>query len=446
MMASRVILIRHGESSYNEQGIIQGCSDSPFLTQKGCASARHTGSILKKVEINAVYTSSLRRAKETSEEILSTMYPDSPSRPNIEALDFLREIDLTDWTGLSRSLVKEQFQDAYNSWRKQPHVFQMQNKRFPVLELYDRANFFWREIATQHSESNILIIGHKGTNKALISTALGIPPSKYHCLDQSNCGISILKFDDFSRQTAQLEFLNLTQHLGESIPLLREDRDYLRLILVRHTETDWNQQRRFQGQLDIPLSKAGEHHAAQVADSLKNVHIDFAVSSSLRRPTQTAELILKHHPDVQLKKVDDLIEMNYGVWQGESEIEVQQKYPGELEEWRNSPMTLHIADGESLQEVWQRVCLAWNSLVENTKKKISNSRTCLVVSHDVTNRIILCDILGLSYENFWSLKQVNGGISVIDYPLDGGDPVLRAMNIPTEKINSFITSKVDWNV
>ena len=445
-MASRVILIRHGESSYNEQGIIQGCSDSPFLTRKGSSSARHTGLALKEVEINAIYTSSLRRAKETLAEMLSTMYLDSSSHPSIGVLDSLREIDLTDWAGVSRSVVKEQFQDDYNSWRQKPHVFQMQNERFPVLDLYDRANLFWREVATQHSQDNILIISHSGTNRALISTALGIPPSKYHALDQSNCGISVLKSDDFSRQTTQLEFLNLTQHLGESIPPLKEDRNYLRLLLVRHTETDWNQQRLFQGQRDIPLNKIGEYHAAQVADSLKNIRIDLAVSSTLRRPTQTAELILKHHPGVHLKKLDELIEMNYGVWQGKSETEIQQNYPGELEEWRTSPMTLQIKDGESLQQVWQRVCLAWDSLVENTKSKIFDSRTCLVVSHDVTNRIILCHILGLSYENFWSLKQVNGGISVIDYPLDGGAPVLRSMNIPTEEIDSFISSKVDWNV
>ena len=445
-MVSRVILIRHGESSYNEQEIIQGCSDASVLTHKGAVSARHTGSVLKNIETSAIYTSDLRRAKETSVEILSTMFSDPSNLPTIEALSFLREIDLADWAGLPRSTVKERFQDDYYFWRCQPHLFQTQGNRFPVLEIFERAKTFWKDIAIQHSDSNILLVAHSGTNKALISTALDIPPSKYHSLEQSNCGISILKYDNSLSQNVQLEFFNLTHHLGEPIPSLKKDKQYLRLIIVRHTETDWNQQRRFQGQLDIPLNEVGINHAMQVAETLRNTHIDFAISSSLKRPTQTAELILKHHPHVNLERMDNLIEMSYGVWQGKTEIEVEKAYPGELEHWRKSPMTLQIRDAENLQQVWQRVTLVWDSLVENMKRNTSENQTCLVVSHDVTNRIILCHILGLSYENFWSLKQVNGGISVIDYPLDESPPVLRAMNIPTEDIRSFISSKVDWNV
>ena len=102
---------------------------------------------------------------------------------------------------------------------------------FPVLDLYQQAEQFWQDLP-RYSGQTILIISHGGTNRALISTAIGLTPDRYHILQQSNCGISVLNFPQNERHSAQLEMLNSTAHIGETLPKLKEGKQGLRLILV----------------------------------------------------------------------------------------------------------------------------------------------------------------------------------------------------------------------
>jgi probable phosphoglycerate mutase len=72
---TRVILVRHGESTYNALGLYQGSSDESVLTEAGCHTARQTGAFLRGLAIDAIYTSSLQRAQETAREMLAVMAP-----------------------------------------------------------------------------------------------------------------------------------------------------------------------------------------------------------------------------------------------------------------------------------------------------------------------------------------------------------------------------------
>jgi len=193
------------------------------------------------------------------------------------------EVDLPLWVGMTTSEVKEQLTADYRTWKELPHEFRMvlqedsgTREHFPVLALYAQAKQFWQEILPQHQGETILIVGHNGINRALISTALGISPSRYHCLQQSNCGISVLNFAGGLGEPVQLESMNQTQHLGETFPSLRPGHQGVRLLLVRHGETEWNRQGKFQGQIDIPLNDNGRNQAGKAAEFLQNVNIDFA--------------------------------------------------------------------------------------------------------------------------------------------------------------------------
>ncbi|MHC5831076.1 MAG: histidine phosphatase family protein, partial [Nostoc sp.] len=106
-------------------------------------------------------------------------------------------------------------------------------------------------------------------NRALISTALSIPPSRYHSIQQSNCGITVLNFAGGLGESVQLESLNQTQHTGEILPSLRPDHQGIRLLLVRHGETDWNRQTRFQGQIDVPLNDNGRQQSQKAGEFLQ---------------------------------------------------------------------------------------------------------------------------------------------------------------------------------
>ncbi len=403
------------------------------LTEKGCDDARKVGAALSNLTSAAVYTSPLQRAKQSAEIIVDCL----ASSPALQTSDKLMEIDLPLWEGMLLAEVRDKFPEDYRRWQQRPDELRMEvpqgsgtREHFPVVALYEQARQFWQEILPRHAGETILIVGHNGINRALISTALGISPSRYHSIQQSNCGISVLNFAGGLGQPVQLESMNQTAHLGEILPSLRPNHQGQRLLLVRHGETEWNRQTRFQGGIDILLNDNGRQQAQKAAELLKDVALDFAVSSTMLRPKETAEIILKYHPAVQLELQDGLREISHGLWEGKLEVEIEQAYPGELHRWRTVPGEVQMPEGENLQQVWERSLTAWHDIVASAAQ--NQLKTGLVVAHDATNKALLCQILGLEPEYFWNFRQGNGAVSVIDYPQGlAGLPVLQAMNITT---------------
>ena len=89
----------------------------------------------------------------------------------------------------------------------------------------------------------------------------------------------------------------------------------MRLYLVRHGETDWNTERKLQGQVDIPLNEFGKNLAVKTGKGLENIRFDVCFTSPLQRARQTAELILAGR-DVQIIDDDRIIEMSFAEWEG----------------------------------------------------------------------------------------------------------------------------------
>ncbi len=436
---TRIILVRHGKSTYNLERRIQGRLDKSVLTEAGRAGASQVGDILSSIDFDAAYTSPLQRAKETAEIILSRL----TNPPKLQPTDKLMEIDLPLWEGMLRQDAIDQFPEAYQQWQKQPDKFSMklpsaegEIEHFPVLAIFANARNFWQELVSRHREGTILVVGHNGINRALIATASEIAPSYYQSIQQSNCGISVINFgtspaaneqtEPKQKIAVQLESLNLTAHTGEIFPKPRDGHSGPRLLLVRHGETDWNRAGKFQGQIDVPLNDNGREQARQAAEFLKDVKLDFAISSSMLRPKETAEIILKYHGDLQLELRDELREISHGLWEGKFESEIEASYPGLLEEWKISPENVQMPEGENLEQVWTRAIAAWREIVQSV------SGTGIVVAHDAVNKALLCHLFNLEPEHFWKFKQGNGAVSVIDYPHGpDGLPVLQAMNITT---------------
>lgn len=431
-MVTRVIIVRHGQSSYNAQKRIQGRSDESVVTEKGHQEAKTLGHTLSSLPIDTIYCSPLQRAKTTAEIIQNTFDAPPPLLPSEQ----LKEIDLPLWEKLYKSEVTEKFPQDYKTWKKSPHEFKMviptkegQKDHFPVLSLYQQAQEFWQELLVKHQNKTVLIVAHNGINHCLIMSAIGIPPSHYHRIQQSNCCINVLNFTGGWGDTVQLESLNEISHLGVPIPPPRSSNNQLRLILVRHGETQWNRESRFQGIRDIPLNENGKQQAQKAADFLKNITIDFGVSSPMSRPRETAQIILQYHSGIDLDLRPFLAEICHGLWEGKLESEIEAAFPGMLKQWKEAPETVQMPEGETLQQVWNRAVVCWQEIVKDYSS-ISQSKTGLVVAHDAINKVILCYLLGLTPNNFWNIKQGNGAISVIDYPQGAeGQPVLQAINL-----------------
>jgi phosphoserine phosphatase len=443
----RVIILRHGQSSYNSQGRIQGRSDLSVLTDRGQDDARLTGAAFAGLKFDKAFCSPLQRAQQTATTVLSCL----EQQDCLQIDDRLLEIDLPLWETMFNQEVREKYAEQYQAWKERPHELKMshpqadgiQQEFFPVLALYDQATTFWKSIIPQHQGQTILIVAHNGINRALISTALGIPAHLYHSIQQSNCGITVLNFSGGWGESVQLESLNQTSHLGQKLPTFRPPNQGPRFLLVRHGETDWNRAGKFQGQIDVPLNDNGRNQANLAAEFLKTIEIDFAFTSPMLRPKETAQIILQdrwrslsaqadatpteRESGLTLHEDPDLREIGHGLWEGKFESEIRAEYPGELERWQSHPESVQMPEGENLQDVWTRATAAWQRLLAQVGNQ---PQTGIVVAHDATNKVLLCYLLGLGLADIWKIKQGNGAVTVIDYP-DGidGQPVIQALNL-----------------
>ncbi|WP_019505744.1 histidine phosphatase family protein [Pleurocapsa sp. PCC 7319] len=232
---TKVILVRHARTNYNEQGRYQGSSDASVLTAKGHKDAYRTGLALQQFSFDAIYTSPLTRVQQTTQEITFALQQTADNLPTVITEPKLTEIQMSDWQGLFYQEVKEKFSEAYRCWLETPHLFSFSTSptiSFPVLDLFQQAENFWHQVLEQHRGQTILVVAHGGTNRALISTAIGLNPEHYHSLQQSNCGISCLEFSHTNYSSGKLSFLNVTDHLSEDLPKLKAGNTGWRWLLL----------------------------------------------------------------------------------------------------------------------------------------------------------------------------------------------------------------------
>ena len=132
-----------------------------------------------------------------------------------------------------------------------------------------------------------------------------------------------------------------------------------RLYLIRHGETVANREYRYIGTRDDPLSALGETQALQLAEALSGLPIEAVYSSPLQRTYQTALPIAARH-GLEVQRVDDLRECNFGVWEGMSRAEVLERNPEDRQRYREWEHNTSIAPpgGESFEALQQRVVAA----------------------------------------------------------------------------------------
>lgn len=126
--------------------------------------------------------------------------------------------------------------------------------------------------------------------------------------------------------------------------------DFCELWVVRHGQTAANKNKILQGHLDTDLDASGLLQAEAVAKRLKNVTFDAVFSSDLKRARDTAEQIIKYHPELKLVTHPELRERYFGTLQGKTYSELQEKYPDVMESLKKDEDQLNIPGGESIQE------------------------------------------------------------------------------------------------
>lgn len=193
-----------------------------------------------------------------------------------------------------------------------------------------------------------------------------------------------------------------------------------RMFLVRHGETIWNNELRYQGHTDVPLNAAGREQATKLADRLKGEKIDYFYASDLSRAMETAQIIAKPHGKT-VTGVELLRETRFGVWEGLKFTEIQEKYPTIWNQWKVDPRGTLIPEGEYLDEVAVRVMQGIKQIITRHPDD-----SVLVVAHGGTIRLILAEFLEMDIRNLWRIRQDNTALNVID--IYGDRPIVAVIN------------------
>jgi broad specificity phosphatase PhoE len=152
------------------------------------------------------------------------------------------------------------------------------------------------------------------------------------------------------------------------------------LLLVRHGETDWNRDRRFQGHADRPLNETGREQARAIAAELAREKIDAIYSSDLARARETAELIAER-AGVPFILEPQLREIDVGEWQGLTRPEIEERFPEGFTNW--AARGHGWEQGETYEALAERVLAAIDRIVQSYPKG-----RVVVVGHGGTIRAI----------------------------------------------------------
>jgi len=183
-----ILLARHGESDWNRSQRWQGFADRP-LTDLGRRQAAELAARLKETELDTIYSSDLRRARETAEIVARSKGLEVHATPD------LREVDVGSWSGLTRAEAEAQFPEGYarwlgggEGWKDGETYEQMSERVVPAVQ----------RIAALHDDRRVLVVAHGGSIRAVHAAALGLDVHSYRRIQrvEPNATLSAVCVED----------------------------------------------------------------------------------------------------------------------------------------------------------------------------------------------------------------------------------------------------------
>lgn len=184
----------------------------------------------------------------------------------------------------------------------------------------------------------------------------------------------------------------------------------MRLIVIRHGETEWNVQHRYQGQLDSPLTAKGRQQAEAIGERLKSFQFDRIVSSDLGRAVDTCRAIAQHHESTPWDQDSGLRERNFGALAGYTRAEAAEKFPNEEEGYLHGGVDYIIPDGESLRDVFHRAGNTFDAIAERYQ-----GQTVCIVTHGGILGMFLRHAIGIPVEQARAYKFINAAYNEFSF-------------------------------
>jgi len=185
----------------------------------------------------------------------------------------------------------------------------------------------------------------------------------------------------------------------------------MRLLLVRHGESVWNEVRRFQGATDVALSDRGRGQARALGRALRAYRPAVAYVSPLARARETAELALAG-TGARIVAVPELREFSLGEWEGCLSEEIRTRAGDPYGAWVRAPLDCPPPGSEPLEAVRSRVLAALDAIAAEHR----DGEDVLVVSHGGVISVYACHLLGCSLNTLWRLRVDNASVTVVQPP------------------------------
>ena len=187
----------------------------------------------------------------------------------------------------------------------------------------------------------------------------------------------------------------------------------MKLVLVRHGETEWNKLGKFQGQRDIALNARGIAQAKETAQAVVAWQHSTVYSSPLNRTMQVAQEISRLSGKT-VKQVPGLQELSLGDLEGVTGEEMRANWPEVYAAWRDDPASVAMPNGETLLELQER---AWKALVELEQAHLqaqTQDEALILVSHNFAIRSMIGKILGMPLSNFHRMSLSLSSICTVE--------------------------------
>lgn len=183
----------------------------------------------------------------------------------------------------------------------------------------------------------------------------------------------------------------------------------LRLLLVRHGETAWNAEGRYQGQTDVPLSAVGLQQAEAIAGRLATTPLDAIYASDLSRAAETAQAIARPHT-LAVRCDPRWREMSFGEWHGLTYPQMEATAPETVAWWNADRVNRAPPGGETLVQLAARVQAGLDDI-----RRAHPDQTVLVASHGGAIRALLCLLLRKSLGDYWQFALGNTSLTEVEF-------------------------------
>lgn len=187
----------------------------------------------------------------------------------------------------------------------------------------------------------------------------------------------------------------------------------MRIIFVRHGETVFNIESRYQGHLDAELSDLGRLQSQRVAERLSDEPIAAVYSSDLSRAGEAAQAIADLH-SLKVEVDESLRECAFGEWEGLSVEEIKHQYPELYRSYLKDSVTYRAPGGERLESLQERVVRMVRCIEERHPDD-----TVVIVTHGGPIRAFFCHALGASLQTFRKVNLANCSITTFSRDPDG---------------------------